>query len=490
MKISTQKQNFIKILSMLLAMFVVCTLLCACTNIVPNDGEVSITVVQSPIRLIVGESVTLKVDSSDKNAQIEWYVSDESIAKVVGGVITGVGVGETQVVVDCGNLLSICDVVVSAAPDVDEPPIPVDPTPDTVVINLNSITVEVGKSVVLTAFSSTGHDIKWYSVNSGIATVDNGVITGVSIGETMISASAGRASVTCMIKVVEAQLPPKPVDPIDPPDPIDPTKPTKDGYELVWNDEFEGNSLDASKWGYQYGVQDHYGNSYGPMYWGNGELQYYTDSPSNVGVNNDSLYITAKRESKGDRQFTSARILTRDKFSCTYGYFEARMQLPTQNAMWPAFWMLPEPSTTQNNSNPYGHWPTSGEIDIMEARGRIANQIGTALHYSVNNGHRYSNATADLIFPISDWHVYAVEWTKDYMTWYVDGREVMKLASSVWYNASLNSTSAAPFDQPFYLLINLAVGGSYDGGLEPDATFTQGTMYVDYVRVWKPLKGI
>ncbi len=475
MESSKQKQNFIKISSVLLALLLIGALMCGCV-IQKKDGEVSITVVQSPIRLIVGESVTLKVETSDPNAEIMWYVGDESIATVQEGVITGVGVGETQVVVDCNNIASICNVVVSEKPETPEPPDSVTPTPGSVIINLSPITVEVGKCVVISAISTNGQDVKWYSVDSGIATVKDGVITGVSVGETMISVSAGSSSAACKVKVVEATTP-KPIDPT-------PTI-SKDGYELVWNDEFDGDKLDTSKWGYQYGVQDHYGDSHGPMYWGNSELQYYTDSTSNVGVKDGSLYITAKRENMGDREYTSARILTRNKFSRTYGYFEARMKLPTQNAMWPAFWMLPEPTSSQNSNNAYGWWPTSGEIDIMEARGRIATQIGTALHYAVNNGHRYSSDTANLTFPISDWHVYAVDWTPERITWYVDGREVMKLVSSVWYNASLNSTTAAPFDQPFYLLLNLAVGGNYDGGLAPDADFTQGTMYVDYVRVWK-----
>lgn len=470
MKILSQKQNFIKILSIVLVFLFVGSLFGGCTT---SGGEVSITVVQSPINLVVGESVTLKVETSDQNAKVEWYVGDESIATVQNGVITGVGVGETQVVVNCDNLVSVCNVVVSEKTEPTEPPAPISPTPDSIIISLSPITVEVGKCVVLSAISTTGKELKWYSVDSGIATVDGGVITGVSVGETMISVSAGNSSATCKVKVVAEALPQPSI--------------SKEGYSLLWNDEFDGDRLDTSKWGYQYGVQDHYGESYGPTYWGNGELQYYTDSTSNVGVTDGSLYITAKRENIGDREYTSARILTRNKFSTTFGYFEARMKLPTQNAMWPAFWMLPEPLSTTNNRNLYGGWPTSGEIDIMEARGRIANQIGTALHYSVNNGHRYSNDTANLTFPISDWHVYALEWTKDYMTWFVDGREVMKLSSSVWYNASLNTTASAPFDQPFYMLINLAVGGNYDGGLMPDSDFTQGTMYVDYVRVWKPL---
>ncbi len=463
MKISMRKQNFIKILSMVLTLLFFGTLTFGCAG---QGDEVSITVVQSPIKLVVGESASLKVETSE-DAEVEWYVGDESVATVQNGIITGVGVGETQVVVNCGNLVSVCDVVVSEKPG-QEPPTPPVPPTDSVVIVLSPITVEVGKCVVLSAISSSGQEIKWYSVNSGVATVNNGVITGVSVGETMISASSGSSSATCKVKVVEA-----------------PPSISKDGYTLIWNDEFDGNELDTSKWGYQYGVQDHYGDSYGPTYWGNGELQYYTDSKSNVGVSGGSLYITARRENMGDREYTSARILTRNKFFCTYGYFEARMKLPTENAMWPAFWMLPEPSSFQNTRNIYGGWPTSGEIDIMEARGRVTNQIGTALHYSVNNGHKYSSDTANLTFPISDWHVYALEWTSNYMTWYVDGREVMKLLSSVWYNPSLNSTGAAPFDQPFYMLINLAVGGNYDGGLAPDYDFTEGRMYVDYVRVWK-----
>ncbi len=184
MESSKQKQNFIKISSVLLALLLIGALMCGCV-IQKKGGEVSITVVQSPIRLIVGESVTLKVETSDPNAEIMWYVGDESIATVQEGVITGVGVGETQVVVDCNNIASICNVVVSEKPETPEPPDSVTPTPGSVIINLSPITVEVGKCVVISAISTNGQDVKWYSVDSGIATVKDGVITGVSVGETM-----------------------------------------------------------------------------------------------------------------------------------------------------------------------------------------------------------------------------------------------------------------------------------------------------------------
>ncbi len=469
------------IYSFIVAAAMMLSLFCGC--FLPSEpaqpDEIRLTFVQSVVEIEVGESVEFTAEYSVEGESVTIFSADSSVASVNGGVVTGVAVGKTQIAAVAGNLSAVCEVSVVQPKTDEQPPQPPQPDkPGSVVIMLSPVTVEVGKSVALSVISPTGTPLVWYCADSSVASVQNGLITGVSVGETNVSVSAGTASATCIVKVVAPAVTPTPTPPPD-------DEYAKDGYSLVWHDEFDGTALDTTKWGYQLGVQDFYGSSQGPYYWGNNELQYYTNSTENVGVRDGNLYITAKRQNMGDRQFTSARILTRDKFSRTYGYFEARMKTPTGNGMWPAFWMLPQPTTTQNSSNIYGGWPTSGEIDIMEAKGRLKDKVDTTLHYATaNGGHRYQGEQTQLITPTDDWHTYALEWTEEYLAWIIDGKQVMKFQSSVWANPNLGSSNA-PFDKPFFMLINFAVGGNYDGGVAPDANFTSATMYVDYVRVWE-----
>ncbi|MDN4068181.1 carbohydrate binding domain-containing protein [Paenibacillus sp. FSL R5-0407] len=215
--------------------------------------------------------------------------------------------------------------------------------------------------------------------------------------------------------------------------------------------------------------------------WGNNEQQYY--KAENATVENGHLVITAKKEEVEDSQYTSARLVTRDKFSQTYGKFEARIKLPGGTGFWPAFWMMPQDST-------YGTWASSGEIDIMESRGRLPEiGIGT-LHYggeapnNVYTGQEYplpNNGTA------TDFHTYAIEWEPGEIRWYIDG--ILLQTQNDWYsiskNQAANNAYPAPFDQDFYMILNLALGGNFDGGRPIDESLLPGKMYVDYVRAYK-----
>jgi beta-glucanase (GH16 family) len=155
--------------------------------------------------------------------------------------------------------------------------------------------------------------------------------------------------------------------------------------------------------------------------------------------------------------------------------------------------MLPQPTGTENSHNEYGGWARNGELDIMEAKGRVSNQIGTTLHfgdYYPNN--TYLTSTTTLSSDIDEWHTYAVDWRKEYIAWIVDGKEVFRLTYTQWWTAAVSSEENpyAPFDKSFYILFNLAVGGTYDPegteNLKNNNTFTSATMYVDYVRVYSP----
>lgn len=252
---------------------------------------------------------------------------------------------------------------------------------------------------------------------------------------------------------------------------------SQNDYELVWSDEFDGTSLDLTKWDYQQGT----GASEGLTGWGNNERQYYTEE--NVRLEDGMLIITAKKETKGGMPYTSSRILTRGKYTTTFGRIEARVSLPEGTGLWPAFWMLPDDS-------PYGTWASSGEIDIMEVRGRIPEAYSGAVHYGDIWPRNVYHTTGDYRFPdngtIEGFHVYALEWTDSEIAWYCDDNLVGKFSG--WYSA--NGQYPAPFDVPFYILLNMAVGGTFDGERVPGADFVSAEMKVDYVRVYKQVTGI
>ncbi len=248
------------------------------------------------------------------------------------------------------------------------------------------------------------------------------------------------------------------------------------GMRLVWSDEFDGTSIDRTKWDFQIGT----GSQYGLSGWGNEERQYYTED--NATLEDGCLVIEARRENKEGMKYTSSRLRTAtdngNLYTVKYGRVEARMKLPEGNAMWPAFWMLPA-------TDKYGAWPNSGEIDIMEARGRLPNEFCGTLHYGTAwDNHKYSGKT--YVFPngekfSDDFHTYAVEWEPGCIKWLIDGNVYNTITS--WYN---DTSYPAPFDEPFYILLNFAVGGNFDSeARDPDADFTSAKMLVDYVRVYQ-----
>ncbi|MBQ7244291.1 MAG: glycoside hydrolase family 16 protein [Bacilli bacterium] len=254
-----------------------------------------------------------------------------------------------------------------------------------------------------------------------------------------------------------------------------------EGYSLSWSDEFEGTALSKANWDYEIG------NNNG---WGNNEPEYYTDHNETVG--DGLLSIHAKKEETTVRireqdvtfPYTSSRLVTRHKKYFTYGYMCARIRLPVGDGMWPAFWMMPE-----TNYGTQGHtwWPTCGEIDIMEAKGRFPEIAAGAIHYSSNGTggqHAFNARECNSFGRIDDFHVYAVEWTQESITWIYDGTPFFSLHRSIW-NGGYGTGDAAPFNRDFYFILNLAVGGNYDGGRLPPDDFQEATMDVDYVRCYQ-----
>lgn len=249
---------------------------------------------------------------------------------------------------------------------------------------------------------------------------------------------------------------------------VEPTAeiPAEPAYQLVWQDEFDGDTVDATKW--TFAVHGRPANN---------ELQYYTDSSDNAFIEDGKMVLQALKldEKYLGREYTSVRMNTAVKAEWMYGRFEIRAKLPQGQGLWPAIWMLP---TFANN----GGWPAGGEIDIMELLGHEPNVVHGTIHYRNDNGHKYTGGSYTL--PSGDFaskfHTFALEWEEEEMRWYVD--DVLYLTQTEWAHRS--KPYPAPFNQKFHLLLNVAVGGNWGGNPDETTVFPQ-RMEVDYVRVYQ-----
>ncbi|QUL53694.1 carbohydrate binding domain-containing protein [Paenibacillus tritici] len=260
------------------------------------------------------------------------------------------------------------------------------------------------------------------------------------------------------------------------------TPPTQENpWELVWNDEFDGQAIDESKWN----VQDT-----GTVY--NNELEYY--HPDNASLTTESgqsvLALEARKEAYGGKNYTSAKLTSKMKGDWTYGKFTVRAKLPVQQGMWPAIWMMPTDDEKQ-----YGPWPGSGEMDIMELTGPVAGKKEADLyprtvHGSIHYDIPHLSQTKTYVLPegqtfADDYHEFTMEWLPGLIRYFVDDK--MYFETRDWGTKANGQpdyyTYPAPFDRPFHMILNLAVGGDWPG--DPAADFKSDEMYVDYVRVYK-----
>lgn len=226
---------------------------------------------------------------------------------------------------------------------------------------------------------------------------------------------------------------------------------------LVWSDEFNTDGLpDPSKWGYDLGAGG----------WGNAEAEYYTNRKENASVSNGTLKITAQKENYSGSAYTSARLLTKDKYAFTFGKVEVKAKVPTGVGTWPAIWML------GSNIGAIG-WPACGEIDIMEHLGREQNKIYGTLHYTGHSGGNAVGNTKMIENASTEFHIYTLEWTPDVIKIAVDNQ--------VYHNVF--NSSELPFNRDFFLIMNLAMGGNFAGPIDP--AFTSATLEVDYIRVYR-----
>lgn len=245
-----------------------------------------------------------------------------------------------------------------------------------------------------------------------------------------------------------------------------------EGYNLKWEDQFEGDSLNRDDWN----VELH------DPGWVNNELQSYVDSPENIYIEDGSLVLKPVEtvNEDGSVSYTSGRVNTQNKHDFKYGLFEARVKVPEGQGFLPAFWMMP------TDENLYGQWPRCGEIDIMEVLGNDTDTSYGTIHYGNPHSESQGNYTLEEGTFSDEYHVFDVEWEPGKISWYVDGKLIH--TEDNWYSATEGQgevTYPAPFDQPFYIILNLAVGGNWPGNPDETTDIANSAYYIDYVKVYQ-----
>ncbi len=244
------------------------------------------------------------------------------------------------------------------------------------------------------------------------------------------------------------------------------TPTTYDGMNLTWSDEFDGTELDESIWTYEIGN--------GEWGWGNNELQFYRKE--NTLVTDGHMVIQAREQNFGGFNYTSSRLITRDKFEFTHGRVDIRALMPKGQGIWPALWMLGA------NLSEVG-WPRCGEVDIMELLGHQPNIVHGTVHYADPNGNRILNTKTKTLSGADDFsdrfHVFSIVWKEDVIEWYVDDQKYHTVTKSI-----LGTQNPYPFNDPFFFIVNVAVGGQWPGSPDGSTIFPQN-MIIDYIRVFQ-----
>ena len=326
------------------------------------------------------------------------------------------------------------------------------PTELTFIANGGEQTVNVKSSGDWLAYTSDG----WIKVNPQNSTEKNGVLTVKVDANGTYDDREGTVTVKTgnTRQVINVKQPgiPRPA--------VDPTMNVPEGYEIDWFDEFTGISLGAD-WSYE--VKN--------AGWVNNEKQNYVNGNGVTEVSNGTLKINCK---KMDGKIYSGRIYAKKNKGWKYGWVEARIKLPKGKGTWPAFWMMPV--------NESDGWPTCGEIDIMEEVGYHPNYTSSSIHCNSYNHTKGTQKTAERLTPGAEgeFHVYALEWTENYIQTYVDGNPLLHFD-----NDGAGNKNTWPFNKEFYVILNLAWGGDWGGAQGVDESALPVTMEVDYVRVFK-----
>lgn len=324
----------------------------------------------------------------------------------------------------------------------------VQPVDKVITLSAETLILSPGSSqtLVATVTPATSDALVWSSSDASIASVFYGVVTAQKAGTTQITATCGQLSATCTISVV-----------------------LKD-YQLVWSDEFNESTLNLNNWTIEVGGGG----------WGNQEKQYYTDRTDNLSFENGCLVLEAKKESYQSMAYTSARITSKNKQSFKYGKIEACLSLPSGGGTWPAFWMLG-----------YGSWPTCGEIDIMEHTGNGPGWVSHAVHTRLKNGTNGRNWSQKVYKDNfeNEFHVYGIEWEETYelgddlIRFLIDG----EVTATLWEPHNTDDFEQWPFNNNFYLIFNLAMGGNMGGTIDDTMFLNAVKMKVDWIRVYQRL---
>ncbi len=417
---------------LLLIAAVVCMAACD-----PKQNEPSnVTLELNPVtlQLKVGDIAT--IDTKGTATNIVWTSSNEEVASVYYGVVTAKAIGKAEITATSGKVSAKANVFVTGTDGASlriTPPL---------------VSLHVGEQFDFKYGNTFDLELSWSSSDPSVVHVTNtGHVTALKPGVSTITLSTPVESVTATVTVSH----------------------NWGEYQLVWSDEFDGAALDEGTWSYNTGGSG----------WGNNEKQYYTTRPENIRVQNGCLEIEARKEQYENNNYTSARIMSKNKKTFTYGKMAARIKFPGGKGTWPAFWMM-------GNS---GGWPNCGEIDIIEHIGSQDTRASFALHTVMKNGMKGNNwaNTHFFDYPLSaDFHTYGIEWAqeekegKDVIRFFVDDVQY----AEVW-EEQIDNNDYWPFNKPFFFIINLAIGGNM-GGTVDDGIFNQRRiMYVDWVRVWQ-----
>lgn len=383
------------------------------------------------VQMTVGDIQTIEVVGNATN--VEWTSSNDSVATVYHGVVTANAIGAAMIVARSGRTEVNCHVFVSGTDGA------------TLRITPAMVSLKEGETFRFQYGNSYELPLSWVSSDESVATVSSdGLVTALKSGNATITLATNIDTVTALVAVEHDY----------------------GEYQLVWSDEFEGNTLDETVWTIQTGGAG----------WGNQEAQYYTGRSENLRVENGNLVIEARKEQYENNAYTSARIMSKDKKTFTYGKMEARISLPSGGGLWPAFWMM-------GNK---GSWPQCGEIDIMEYVGNVQNRVLGTLHSTTDRSGSKSSRSYWGENIEENYHIYGIEWTKeekqgrDVIRFYVDDNVFSEQVEEV-----VDDNDYWPFNKPHFFIINLAVGGTLGGDVN-DAIFdTPRLMKVDWVRVYQ-----
>lgn len=408
------------------------------TSCQPKNNPV-LTLNMPALQLEVGQRATLEVSPAWDD--VVWTSSNPEVASVFYGVVTAISNGTTTITAQAKGQTAECFVLVAG-----------EPVTELTLLSEQYMEIEKGEKDTIRVKGVPDRPLQWVSYNEEVATVEpDGVVTALETGSTTISIYDGYTELKVTVVV-----------------------PKHFGeYALVWTEDFDAPELDTQTWTYEIGGGG----------WGNNEKQYYTDRPENVRIEDGLLIIQAKKESYKGSDYTSARIKTQGKKSFKYGKIEARISLPSGGGSWPAFWMMGDNYAT-------AHWPACGELDIMEHVGNQPTMISYAIHTTMKNGSRGNNWSARTYQDEveNNFHVYGVRWEEsehfgcDRITFTYDGEDKATVLEDLNH---IDDAAYWPFNQPFFFILNVAVGGNFGGNIDDNAFNQDVMMKVDWIHVYQ-----